>query len=130
METTHPAASNFAVLIEYDPAMQLETSLYRAFAIALLLLAAACTTQYKLGATSFEPVGASGFKYRGPVDAYTPPGPDTDSEKFRISMLQEYLDQNHLCPSGYEITSRIYIEKFKGLFGSLGDVFYEGKCKV
>jgi hypothetical protein len=41
-----------------------------------------------------------------------------------MKTLQDYLDQNHLCPHGYKITSRTAAQKN----GNIVQITYEGVC--
>lgn len=77
------------------------------WAVILCLAVGACAT--KTLDTSFKPKGDGTYEYVGFAGLGMRPE-DPKAEATRLSWLEEYLADNHLCPSGYEIKSREAVE--------------------
>jgi hypothetical protein len=84
---------------------------------------AGCAHQDKPASSSFTPVAGNGFVYQAYGDAAYPEH-SKEAEASRMKALQDYLDQNHMCPHGYKITSRTPAQKN----GNLVQITYEGVC--
>jgi hypothetical protein len=84
---------------------------------------AGCAHQDKPASTSFTPVAGNGFVYQAVGDAAYPEQSKV-AEASRMQALQGYLDQNHLCPNGYKITSRTPAK----VNGNIVQITYEGVC--
>jgi len=92
------------------------------FLMAILGLAG-CAHEDKPASTSFAPVAGNGFEYKAYGDAAYPEHSKV-AEASRMKALQGYLDQNHLCPHGYKITSRTPAQ----VNSNLVQITYEGVC--
>jgi hypothetical protein len=92
---------------------------------ALGLLLAGCTTD-KLN-TSFTTT-ATGFEFKGVANAAHPLD-DPTAEAWRLGYLENYLEGNHLCPTGYTVTQRTPIVVNHTASGDAYDVIYDGHCQ-
>ena len=87
-----------------------------------IIALAGCAHQDKPAASSFTPV-SGGFVYQAYGDAAYPEQSKV-AEASRMKALQGYLDQNHMCPHGYKMTSRTPVQKNSNLV----QITYEGVC--
>jgi hypothetical protein len=94
----------------------------RKLCLAGLMVLCGCALD-RLTLTEFEP-NDGGFRYVAPASAVYPADKD-DVEAVRVEWLEQYLRDNKICPSGYEITDRKVI--YKG-FGGAGRIYYYGRC--
>lgn len=93
----------------------------RYFVLVSLLAMPGCSTIDRLEHTEFTPNGDGTFTYS--VDIVWP---YTDRE--RLVWLQEYLDDNGLCPNGYEVTESTTYTKSSTPLGDLKNTIIYGKC--
>ena len=93
-------------------------------AVALL---AGCAHYEKLNATSFTRT-ASGFEFRAVANPEHPLD-DRVAESWRLSFLENDLEERHLCPNGYNITARVPTLVDHSAAGDSYDVRYEGACR-
>jgi hypothetical protein len=93
------------------------------FFLAAVLALAACAHQDRPQRTSFTPIDGNGFQYQAVGDAAYPEYSKV-AEASRLQALQQYLDQYHLCPQGYKITSR----SPKPVNGNVVEITYLGVC--
>jgi hypothetical protein len=93
------------------------------FLIVLSLLGCA-ESMDRITATDFEPTGAKTFKFKGPAGPQYPVN-TAGGEASRMAMLDGWMARNPMCRAGYDITSRIPVERT--MFVS--DVYYEGRCR-
>ena len=112
-----PGRLDFGARTGPDMAMRKIIFLMGIFALA------GCAHQDKPASTSFTPVAGNGFVYQAVGDAAYPEQSKV-AEASRMKALQGYLDQNHLCPHGYKITSRTPAQ----LNGNIVQITYEGVC--
>ncbi len=96
--------------------------------VAVLFSLCACSAMDRLAMTEFKPIDDSTFEYKAAADAAYPEDSESAEAK-RHQWLERYLADNGLCPNGYEITQRRAVHRFRGLLGSLVDIFYVGRCK-
>lgn len=104
----------------------------RTTAMAALMASAllgGCAGYDRVMVTDFKPTGSGGFEYRGFADAVYPL--DTqEGERSRLAMLDRWLEENAMCPRGYEITSRQPVRRARGLLADVHDVYYVGRCSA
>jgi hypothetical protein len=94
---------------------------------ALLVPVAGCVEINRVNETSFVPASDGTWKFKGYADAEYPL--DTDAgEQARTTMLEKWLQENHLCAGGYTITDRQAVKKSSGLLADTYDVYYTGHC--
>ena len=96
--------------------------------IPILLFLCACSAIDRLDHTEFKPIGQSAFEYKAIADVLYPEDSESAEAK-RHQWLERYLADNGLCPNGYEITQRRAVHRFRGLLGTIVDIFYVGRCK-
>lgn len=73
--------------------------------------------------TSFTAIDANSFQYQAVGDAAYPEYSKV-AEASRMAALKQHLDQNHMCPNGYKITSR----SPKNVNGNVVEITYQGIC--
>lgn len=92
----------------------------------IMLLAACAPFDREILTVYFEPLD-DGFKYI--VSASGPYGiDDADAEQVRIDWINHFVEQNGLCPGGYEIVERKAARGKDAVGGEAGYVFYTGRC--
>lgn len=95
--------------------------------LAAVAAISACSTSYdRQMATSFMPTQA-GWSYKAYADAMTPLDSEA-GEKYRISMLEQWLSVNKMCASGYAIDSRRPVVVAEAALGTSYHVYYDGRC--
>jgi hypothetical protein len=97
-----------------------------------LIIAAAlltgCATMDRPVMSHFEPLAGDTFRYVAKTDRLAYREDSADAEAERMRWLQTYLNDNKLCPSGYEITSRKPVVT-ADTFARAHTIFYAGRCK-
>jgi len=84
---------------------------------------AGCATLDRPLVTDFRPVTDSIFEYRAQASALEYPADSPAAEEVRMQWLRTWLDDNAMCPAGYEITDR---REVKVGFGAR--IWYRGRC--
>lgn len=100
---------------------------------AVAMLIGACAVNYnleRLSQTEFRPIGDSAFEFKALSSPLLRPEDSIGAEEERIRWLESYLDDNDLCPDGYEITQRRTVLLLEGLLGSSHDIYYSVRCKT
>lgn len=93
-------------------------------------LLTSCATIDRPHLSSFEPIGASEFRFKARADAMVYREDTTDGEEERMRWLQQYLTDNGICPTGYDIVSRRVVIVAERLMGRINDIFYTGRCRT
>ena len=103
----------------------------RLAALALILAAAlgGCAEKDRLAATQFKPTGPATFEYDAKADVSYPASSE-NAETDRMAWLKTYLDDNGLCPKGYEITGRNAVLLRHAILGDVHQIYYTGRCKT
>ena len=96
--------------------------------LAVICILSGCTTDLdKPSLTEFYPHD-DGFRYKASTAlGYEPDNPK--AEEYRIRWLNEYVTDNHVCPSGFDVVKRKVVVKREAPLATIADILYEGKCK-
>lgn len=93
-------------------------------ACAAVAALSACEVD-RLGATSFaRGISSSTFSFEARSNNIYPLN-SSEGEAYRMSQLQEWLDDNSMCARGFEITSRSSVHAA----GAVHIISYDGRCK-
>jgi hypothetical protein len=90
-------------------------------------LLAGCGHYEKLNTTSFTQT-PSGFEFLAVANPEHPLD-DPVAESWRTGFLENYLEEHHLCPTGYTIAERVPTLVDHAAAGDSYDIRYEGACK-
>jgi hypothetical protein len=96
-------------------------------AILIAALLAGCAHYDKLNTTSFSQT-ASGFEFRAAANPEHPLD-DKAAEAWRMNLLENYLEEHHLCPNGYNIAERVPTLGEQSAAGNSYDIRYTGSCR-
>jgi hypothetical protein len=98
-----------------------------ATAILITVFLAGCAHYEKLNSTSFTQT-ATGFQFRAVANPEHPLD-DKVAESWRLSFLENYLEERHLCPNGYAIAERVPTLVDHETAGDSYDIRYDGACR-
>ena len=90
-------------------------------------LLAACGHYERLNSTSFSKT-PTGFEFRAVANPEHPLD-DQTAESWRMNLLENHLEANHLCPNGYYIAERVPTLTDHAADGDSYDIRYEGACR-
>lgn len=68
------------------------------------------------------------FTYSAHTNTVMTENDDGAAEQIRRDWLAEALAENGMCPTGYVIETRRFVQPWEGLFGNGGDIVYTGRC--
>lgn len=99
-----------------------------AFAAFACTAVTACSSIDRQAMTTFDAQPGGQFAFTSAAGGDYPPDSQS-AEATRLSWLQQYLTDNRLCGSGYEITERREIITGRNIAGTAYRIHYRGRCK-
>ena len=84
---------------------------------------ASCATYDQRMATDFAPTANGGWTYRTFADLANPLD-SASGEAYRMQMLDIWVRENNICPTGYKADNRRSIKRG----GAVHDVYYDVTC--
>jgi hypothetical protein len=88
------------------------------------MVVAACVAPHPVYTPEFEPLPENRFRFQAGADSLFHQADDPDAEAQRLKTLQRYLNENHYCLKGYQITER----KPVVVDSDFRRIYYQGVC--
>jgi hypothetical protein len=115
-------------MIETKARSRSSTRKNRAVILSLLAVLPLCgCTYYERQTTTTFVTIPNGFEFKAIADSDHKLD-DPEAEARRMGFLETYLEENHVCPTGYAIKKRNPILREHDPDGDFYDVFYQGRC--
>ena len=77
---------------------------------------------------SFKPTGPGSFIYSAQTNTVMTENDDGTAERIRRQWLAEALRAHGMCPLGYIIDNRAFVQNEQHRFANGGDIVYTGRC--
>jgi transcriptional regulator of nitric oxide reductase len=101
----------------------------RIVVIASLIAVAGCIIDTDpVRVDSFNADPPQTFAYSAQTNTVMTANDDGAAEQIRRVWLAEALAANGMCPAGYVIETRRFVQPWEGLFGNGGEIVYAGRC--
>jgi hypothetical protein len=88
------------------------------------IMVAACVAPHPVYTPEFETLPESRFRFEAGADSLFRQVDDPDAEAERMRTLRRFLDENHYCLKGYQITER----KPVVVDSDFHRIYYQGVC--
>ena len=97
--------------------------------VGLAVVLVGCDNDIRIRGTQFVPEADGRFIYISFADELEYPVNDPDAEATRMRWLNQYIEEEHICPTGqYEVTERTVSVVGSGWIQENYQVVYRGQC--